>query len=343
MMTYTEQLEHETEQTRSRIADTLEELRACMTPGQVVNQLADRVGDAGAREFLSNLKRQTVDNPVPVALIGAGLAWLMLGRRRDSSSSSPIGQAHEHLAEGTNAAAEAIRNTAEAAARAAGRKSSEWSEAASQTGSQWRDKAAGIADDASERIGSAADGARQSIYEAKDATLQMAGSVGDQIQRGASAGYEAISDSARRTTAAMADSARLAGQRTLESGTALFGSVRQQPLVLAGLGIAIGAMIGALLPQTETEDRLLGESSDQLRERAQDFASQQDEPAKKEAARAFDTAQGEAAKQTEESKQTAAPSDEAGASIGDEATLVPQHSEDRPRQDDEMTKGHARP
>jgi len=48
-MTSPEQLERETEQARSQIAGTLEELRACLKPGQLVNELADRVGDAGAR------------------------------------------------------------------------------------------------------------------------------------------------------------------------------------------------------------------------------------------------------------------------------------------------------
>ena len=79
-MTYTERLEHETEQTRSQIASTLDELRACMTPGQVFNRIAHRVGDAGGAAFVANLKRQTINNPVPVALIGAGLAWLIAWR-----------------------------------------------------------------------------------------------------------------------------------------------------------------------------------------------------------------------------------------------------------------------
>src|SRR6185312_11132931 len=117
-MTSTEQLERETEQTRSQIADTLKELRSCMTPGQVVNQLADRVGDAGGRALLHNLRRQTIDNPVPVAMIGAGLAWLMLsGRERGRSAG---GDAGRRLGEAANAAADTMSDTADAAASAAG-------------------------------------------------------------------------------------------------------------------------------------------------------------------------------------------------------------------------------
>ena len=47
---------------------------------------------------------------------------------------------------------------------------------------------------------------------------------------------------------------------------------KEQPLVLAGLGIAVGAVIGALLPPTETEDRLMGETADDAKESARRVA-----------------------------------------------------------------------
>jgi Protein of unknown function (DUF3618) len=336
-MTYTEQLEHETEQARSRIADTLDELRACMTPGQVVNQLADRVGDAGARAFLNNLKRQTVDNPVPVALIGAGLAWLMLGgAEKGRSAFGGIGQS---LGDATNEAAERTREAADAASRAASRKAAELSdsadlnsEAASRKGAEWSDEAANLAEDARERVSSAADRVGQSASDAGAFARQMAGSAGDALQHSASAGYEAISESASRTATAATASARAARQRTLQAGNALVDFCREQPLVLAGLGLAIGGTIGALLPQTETEDRLLGETSDQFKERAQDLTSEQHEAAKKVGERALDAAQNERTKQAAKQEQDAASNEEKpGASVADDATLVPgHHSENQP-------------
>jgi hypothetical protein len=40
---------------------------------------------------------------------------------------------------------------------------------------------------------------------------------------------------------------------------------REQPFLLAGLGIAVGA---ALLPATEAKDRAMGETSDRLKQTA---------------------------------------------------------------------------
>src|SRR5256885_10723068 len=79
-MASTEQLERQTEQTRARLAETLEELRS-MTPGRVVDEVLD-YAKAGGGDFLRNvgskLGTQIADNPVPAALIGAGIVWLMM-------------------------------------------------------------------------------------------------------------------------------------------------------------------------------------------------------------------------------------------------------------------------
>src|SRR6185437_5293249 len=90
-MSYTQQLEHDSEAARRRLAEDLDELRERITPGQLVDQLVDYVQEGSGGEFFRNLKRQTVSNPLPVTLIGAGLAWLMLGR--GGNAGGPAAQA----------------------------------------------------------------------------------------------------------------------------------------------------------------------------------------------------------------------------------------------------------
>ena len=80
-MATSEQLEREAEATRAQIAATLDELRGRMSPGQMVDELVDYARDNGGAEFFRNFGRQVVDNPVPVTLVGAGLAWLMMAGR----------------------------------------------------------------------------------------------------------------------------------------------------------------------------------------------------------------------------------------------------------------------
>src|SRR5215467_12183781 len=81
MTVLSEQLEREAEQNRVRLTETLDELRARVTPGQVLDQLIDYFGDGAGGEIVRNLGQQVRRNPLSVAMVGAGLAWLMIAKR----------------------------------------------------------------------------------------------------------------------------------------------------------------------------------------------------------------------------------------------------------------------
>ncbi len=51
-------------------------------------------------------------------------------------------------------------------------------------------------------------------------------------------------------------------QRTTRSFSEI---IEQQPLVLGAIGLAVGALVGAMLPRTRMEDEYLGEARDQIR------------------------------------------------------------------------------
>ena len=89
------QLEREAEDTRARFAQTLDELRERITPGQLVDQAVDYAKDSGGGVFVRNLGNQVTANPLPVALIGAGIAWLMLSNGRRSATAASINRAAE--------------------------------------------------------------------------------------------------------------------------------------------------------------------------------------------------------------------------------------------------------
>lgn len=117
-MKHSEQLERETEQTRAEIERTLEELRTRISPGQMVDQLMDYARTGTAADFLRNLGRRTVDNPLPLAVMGAGLAWLILANGRDSRS-APGGPSLGQMAEAGRSTASRVSDTARAAASSA--------------------------------------------------------------------------------------------------------------------------------------------------------------------------------------------------------------------------------
>jgi hypothetical protein len=210
------QLEREAENTRAQLAQTLAELRERITPGQLVDQAVDYAKDSGGGMFVRNLGRQTTANPLPVALIGAGVAWLMLANRGPSTTAASI-----------NRAAQTAIDRAQRSMR--------------ETGEQIKESDQNASTRAEETAHGA--GARASA---------AASSVGD--------------------TAASASGF---GRRTADASRDLLQFCKSQPLVLAGLGMALGAIIGALIPPTDTEDALMGEKSDQLKDQARDIAEDQ--------------------------------------------------------------------
>jgi Protein of unknown function (DUF3618) len=89
MARQTEQLERETEAARLELAASLDQLRARLTPAQVVHEVNDYVRETPVAEFGLNLVRDIRESPLPVLVIFAGMAWAiaasMLAQRRVSA------------------------------------------------------------------------------------------------------------------------------------------------------------------------------------------------------------------------------------------------------------------
>jgi hypothetical protein len=88
------------------------------------------------------------------------------------------------------------------------------------------------------------------------------------------------------------------------SGRSIIDFVYEQPLVLVGLGLAIGAAIGAGAPSTEAEDKLMGESSDAVKQETAGLAKEHLKETQEVAERAWPSATEVAEKQGSVSSST---------------------------------------
>lgn len=83
---HTEEIESEIKQTRSRLDDTLDALQGKLSSRHLLEQAVDYFYESGSAGFLYELGQTIKRNPVPVAMIGIGLAWLMIaGPKRNAS------------------------------------------------------------------------------------------------------------------------------------------------------------------------------------------------------------------------------------------------------------------
>jgi hypothetical protein len=136
MQPQSEQLRREAEEARWQLSATLEEFRDRISPGRVVDQLIDYTRDGPAAEFLRNLGREARENPMPLALIGIGVAWLIIASNRTSRTmvATAADAATKKAAEIGSATSAAVSATSEWGGQAVARVVDRASDVASTVG-----------------------------------------------------------------------------------------------------------------------------------------------------------------------------------------------------------------
>jgi hypothetical protein len=127
--------------------------------------------------------------------------------------------------------------------------------------------------------GNALDAARSTLRSGSESVGKGVSSATESLRDAGAAGLDRVA----RTSSDVADKAYGYAQNIPDASGALFNTARDnlselfrtQPLALGAVGLAIGAGIAAALPATDLEAGYFGEASDNFREQAADFASEQ--------------------------------------------------------------------
>jgi len=82
-----DELERDIERTRTDIDRTLSALQNSVSPAAVLDRTLRSTREGGG-QFAASIGRTVRDNPVPLALLGVSLAWLMISSR-DSGEGEP--------------------------------------------------------------------------------------------------------------------------------------------------------------------------------------------------------------------------------------------------------------
>jgi hypothetical protein len=261
------EIEREVEATRSGLSNTLEELRDRASPGQLFEQALDYARTSGGAELVRNLGQSVRDNPLPLVLIGAGIGWLMFtgsnGNRAASAQAAPGQSPLGHSPSVTPRSSTRIRVYS----------GTDQSQTMGESGNaSLTERASGATSAVAGRVGDAASDLRDSVAGAASQFADRASST----YRSATDAAGSVTDSVRGAVASTAEQMVGAGQDVRErfedfganSRQGISWLMREQPLVLGAIGVALGAAIGALIPGTEAEDRLMGETRDRVADQA---------------------------------------------------------------------------
>ncbi|MDX1003868.1 DUF3618 domain-containing protein [Sinorhizobium medicae] len=264
------ELQREIEADRQRIEEKLHEIQERMSPGELMDELLEYAKTSGGSEYLSNLGVALKSNPIPVALMGVSLAWLI---------ANPASRAPRHEEQDDDYPLAPVRGSVRRVGPVESSFGERYSHFTDESGSRFR----ALTDDAGRRAGhfidpagkvyrGFADAAGKQIEDIRDET----GALFDEASGWASRTWRQVSAAAGRMSASVtgagrsfADSMQGAGRSLEEQGAQLNAAIlrhfRDQPLVGGALAFAAGATIGAALPHSEAEDAAMGGMAEDMR------------------------------------------------------------------------------
>jgi hypothetical protein len=308
------ELEREVAAQRQRVESRIGEIKDRLSPGQLLDEALSYTKHGGAH-FASNLGQQISANPLPAALVGVGLAWLISstangGSGHHASASFDRGHDEDDYYPYARVAGSGLRRVSHQADDTG----QWWSEFETSSGQRYRAKAnefgeraghftdeagkmfSGFVDDAGNRI-------RDFQDEAGNALTQMRGWADHNwrdLRHGLSSGLAGVGSAARGAASnVMSGTRHLGGSMQHQSdqlSRQIVNLFDQQPLVAGALAFAVGAAVGAALPHTAQEDEVLGEQADKLRSKATKEAGKLYEKGKEKAAEIYKDAATEAGK-----------------------------------------------
>lgn len=279
------EIKRETEQSRAALTSTVQELKGKVTdtadewrervsPDAIKSNVKDYVSSR-SNEFTASLMQSAKDNPLQALAVGAGLAIPAFRLLR--SIPAPILMIGAGLF---------LSNTK---------------------------KGQDLSERAQESMSDAASAATRKMHDIQDAVSKTVNSGLDTLGNAKSAVNEKTQTLASHATSisesALSAVQELSGQVTSSASMALEKSdgkaavhsvsnaIRNNALLVAGIGLAIGGFIASVLPKSDAEQKLLGGTSDKLKEQVQGVVTGAVDTARTAAVAAFDELTDRAAEQ----------------------------------------------
>ena len=260
-----DRIEQDLARTRARLDTRLNDLQERLSPGQVVDDLMAYFRGSEGGDFARNLMASVRANPLPAALTGIGLAWLMAS---NGQSSVPAGPASNPApVRSTTAAAvdhDDLHRRAVTAGQEVMRTADESEEEHQGRIHDAQAKVLGLARDAEDTAASFGQRIQDSLASAKQATTEKFHDARD----GAAAVTDQVSDAAKQA----ADQVAQGLQSAQQVAGSFLATLNENPIALGAIGLAVGALLGALVPQSEQEKEALADVAAQTRDAATELA-----------------------------------------------------------------------
>lgn len=275
-------IQRQIDHTRAQMSKTIDAIGERLSPEYLIEQAKSSAREATVSKIkdVKNMANQRVDgmshslsqtirdNPLPVAVIGLGLGWLLLSERNRGGNSNydyrTGGYRYYEDMEQRGRMAD-TRDTLRGAGSSIEHKAAEIKYRAGETAENLGGAISDAAHRAGETISETAQRAGESIGETAQRVGESVSGTAESVQGRAGDVAMRTREEAERLRREAQWRSQMAMDRTRQS---FRGTMDENPLALGAVLVIAGAAIGAAIPTTEYEDRLMGETRDRLLDEA---------------------------------------------------------------------------
>jgi len=249
------EIRSEIDRTRSDMDETFAALDAKMTPKEIGLELWN-LFKGGSSTGASKLWQVAREHPMPAAVVGLGLGWLLV-----ETSGKSDKDAYDGLYRGEYRGAD---SGAYGYGRTSYRQGYAGTGSYPVSGYESDDESSGVLSAAGDKVKDLAGSAKDAFSTAGDKVSDAAGWTKEHASE---LGHE-VADRASSMGHQVADRASaLRGQAKQKARSAKLGfwqTMEENPLMVGAAVLALGVIAGLAVPSTDKEDELMGETRDRL-------------------------------------------------------------------------------
>jgi gas vesicle protein len=244
--------------TRSNMDRTFDAIESKLTPGQLLQE-AWGIFKGGSGAGASKAVQIAKQHPLPAAVIGLGVGWLLLDSSRASEKLRERNRSRQSYAgtpdyPGTR---DAWRTRGERGDRG-------------ERGERWEDEGEGRLGAAKDAVKNAAGSVADLASNAKEKVSDFAGQAGDKLGELTDQVKEQASDLTDKVKEQASDLGSRVQRGTRKARLGFWQFLEERPLAVGAATLALGLLAGLSIPSTDVEDGLMGETRDQLLDSAKE-------------------------------------------------------------------------
>lgn len=299
-----EAIKSDIERTRQNMTSKIDQLQARFSPDHIKAQAQETVREIvresteslttyfneNSRELGSTIAQAVKSNPIPAALIGLGVGWLLVesyGGSRGNNNESYNQSRSQMRGNWSNDQWQSQNESRYGASNTSGLYStrdmspsygaqyqgsgSQYSSAQGSQESGWLGEKVA---DVREQMGEKAEQLRDSVQQVGEQVSEKVGEWTDRARSQSSSVGDQAAYYTDQTRGQFSQIGEQASDYLQQSGQQLQRTIEDNPLVFGGVALGIGALIGMALPATRRENAFMGQWRDEVVQSAQEVANE---------------------------------------------------------------------